>query len=295
MDGFLFIDKASAMTSHDVVAMARKKLDIKKVGHAGTLDPMATGVLVLGVGLATRLLTYITEGKKAYEARIKLGSATHTDDKDGDVISSATSDQIASVNDEMISNELAKFVGTIKQRPSSVSAIKIEGKSAHTRVRAGEIVEIPERDVTIDEIVIKEIRHKLDAIEVDVSVTCSAGTYIRAIARDLGERLKIGGHLISLRRTLVSPFNLQDCHPLAQAPLISITEVIEKLFPIRKLDLAQSREISFGRVIEQNQQTGIVAALDSQDNFLALIENKLQGSQVVATPILVRSVSDNVL
>ena len=288
MDGFLLVDKAGAMTSHDVVAMARKKLDTKKVGHAGTLDPMATGVLVLGVGIATRLLTYITDGKKAYEATINLGIATHTDDKDGDVISTATADQIANVDDQVITNELAKFVGTIKQRPSSVSAIKIDGKSAHARVRAGESVDIPERDVTIDEIVVKEIRHTATAIEVDVSVTCSAGTYIRAIARDLGERLNLGGHLTALRRTLVSPFTLQDCHPLAQAPLISITEVIEKLFPIRKLDLAQSREITFGRVIEQNQQSGIVAALDSQDNFLALLENKLQGSQVVAAPILVK-------
>jgi len=188
----------------------------------------------------------------------------------------------------VITNELAKFVGIIKQRPSSVSAIKIDGKSAHARVRAGEIVDIPERDVSIDEILVKEIRHTATAIEVDVSVTCSAGTYIRAIARDLGERLSLGGHLTSLRRTLVSPFTLQDCHPLAQAPLISISTVIEKLFPIRKLDLAQSREITFGRVIEQNQQSGVVAALDSQDNFLALLENKLQGSQVVAAPILVK-------
>ena len=288
MDGFLLVDKAGAMTSHDVVAMARKKLDTKKVGHAGTLDPMATGVLVLGVGIATRLLTYITDGKKAYEATINLGNATHTDDKDGDVISTAAADQIAKVNDEVITNELAKFVGTIKQRPSSVSAIKIDGKSAHARVRAGESVDIPERDVTIDEIVVKEIRHTATAIEVDVSVTCSAGTYIRAIARDLGERLSIGGHLTSLRRTLVSPFTLQDCQSLANAPLISITSVIEKLFPIRKLDLSQSREITFGRVIEQNQQSGIVAALDSQDNFLALLENKLQGSQVMAAPILVK-------
>jgi len=245
-------------------------------------------VLVLGVGIATRLLTYITDGKKAYEATINLGRATHTDDKDGDVISTATADQIAKVNDEVITNELAKFVGIIKQRPSSVSAIKIDGKSAHARVRAGEIVDIPERDVSIDEILVKEIRHTATAIEVDVSVTCSAGTYIRAIARDLGERLSLGGHLTSLRRTLVSPFTLQDCHPLAQAPLISISAVIEKLFPIRKLDLAQSREITFGRVIEQNQQSGVVAALDSQDNFLALLENKLQGSQVVAAPILVK-------
>jgi tRNA pseudouridine55 synthase len=288
MDGFLLVDKAAAMTSHDVVMMARKKLDTKKVGHAGTLDPMATGVLVLGVGIATRLLTYITDGKKAYEATINLGSATLTDDKDGEVISTVAADQIAKVDEQLITNELSQFVGSIKQRPSSVSAIKIAGKSAHARVRAGERVDIPERDVSIYEIGVQQIRRTVTAIEVDISVTCSAGTYIRAIARDLGERLGIGGHLTSLRRTLVSPFSLKDCHPLAQAPLISIAEVIEKLFPIRKLDLAQSREITFGRAIEQNHQSGIVAALDSQDNFLALLENKSQGSQVVAAPFLVK-------
>lgn len=288
MDGFLLIDKAGAMTSHDVVAMARKKLGTKKVGHAGTLDPMATGVLVLGVGIATRLLTYITDGKKAYEATINLGSATVTDDKDGEVISTATADQIAKTADEVITNELAKFVGTIKQRPSAVSAIKIAGKSAHARVRAGESVDIPERDVTIYELIIKKIRRTTTSIEVDISVTCSAGTYIRAIARDLGERLNIGGHLTALRRTLVSPFTIQDCHSLEMAPLISISSVIGKLFPVRTLDLAQCREITYGRAIEQSQQSGIVAALDSQDNFLALLENKLQGSQVKAAPILVK-------
>jgi tRNA pseudouridine55 synthase len=288
VDGFLLIDKAGAMTSHDVVAMARKKLGTKKVGHAGTLDPMATGVLVLGVGIATRLLTYITDGKKAYEATINLGSATVTDDKDGEVISTATADQIAKTADEVITNELAKFVGTIKQRPSAVSAIKIAGKSAHARVRAGESVDIPERDVTIYELIIKKIRRTATSIEVDISVTCSAGTYIRAIARDLGERLNIGGHLTALRRTLVSPFTIQDCHSLEMAPLISISSVIGKLFPVRTLDLAQCREITYGRAIEQSQQSGIVAALDSQDNFLALLENKLQGSQVKAAPILVK-------
>jgi len=273
MDGFLLVDKAGGMTSHDVVAMARKKLNTKKVGHAGTLDPMATGVLVLGVGIATRLLTYITDGKKSYEGTILLGSSTHTDDKDGDLISTADKEVLAKTTNESISAELAKFVGKIKQRPSSVSAIKIDGKSAHARVRAGEQVEIPERDVTID----------------DISVTCSAGTYIRAIARDLGEQLMVGGHLISLRRTLVSPFSLESCHQIKDAELIPIVEVIEKLFLVRNLDFSESREILFGRSIIQNPQPGVVAALDSQGAFIGLLENKLQGSQIVAAPILVKA------
>jgi tRNA pseudouridine55 synthase len=287
MDGFLLIDKAGGMTSHDVVAMARKKLDTKKVGHAGTLDPMATGVLVLGVGIATRLLTYITDGKKTYEATILLGKSTHTDDKDGDLTFTGDLEIISKISDDQIKGELAKFIGEIKQRPSSVSAIKIDGKTAHARVRAGESVEIAERDVTIYELITKEIRNLSNVIEVDISVTCSAGTYIRAIARDLGSNLKIGGHLIALRRSLVSPFSIAQCKQVKDADLIPVGEVIEKLFPTRNLDLAQSSEIRFGRVIEQNSKEGVFAALDNQGNFVALLENKLQGNLVVAAPILV--------
>ena len=288
MDGFLLVDKAGGMTSHDVVAKVRKKLDTKKVGHAGTLDPMATGVLVLGVGIATRLLPYITDGKKAYQATILLGAATHTDDKEGDITFTADKSALANISDKEITDELLKFVGKIKQRPSSVSAIKIDGKTAHARVRAGENVEIAERDVVIDEIKIINIQRPNGQIQVEISVTCSAGTYIRAIARDLGDRLKVGGHLIQLRRNQVSPFTLDQCKSIEEAALIPIGEVIEKIFPIRKLDLSQSREISFGRVIEQNPQPGVFAAIDNQDNFVALLENKLQASQMVAAPILVK-------
>ena len=288
MDGFLLIDKAGGMTSHDVVAMARKRLDTRKVGHAGTLDPMATGVLVLGVGIATRLLTYITDGRKGYEATIFLGKSTHTDDKDGDLTFTAGPDVVTNISDEQIKLDLNKFIGEIKQRPSSVSAIKIDGKTAHARVRAGESVEIAERDVNIYELVIKEIRHLPDAIEVDILVTCSAGTYIRAIARDLGAVLKTGGHLTYLRRTMVSPFVIDQCKQIKDADLIPIGDAVEKLFPIRKLELSQSKEISFGRVIEQNSSEGVFAALDNQGNFVALLENKLQGSQIVAAPILVK-------
>jgi tRNA pseudouridine55 synthase len=276
------------MTSHDVVAKVRKKLDTKKVGHAGTLDPMATGVLVLGVGIATRLLPYITDGKKAYLATILLGAATHTDDKEGDITFTADKSVLANISDKEINDELLKFVGKIKQRPSSVSAIKIDGKTAHARVRAGESVEIAERDVVIDEIKIINIQRPNDQIQVEIFVTCSAGTYIRAIARDLGDRLKVGGHLIQLRRNLVSPFTLEQCKSIEEAALIPISEVIEKIFPIRKLDLSQSREISFGRVIEQNPQPGVFAAIDNQNNFVALLENKLQASHMVAAPILVK-------
>jgi tRNA pseudouridine55 synthase len=286
MDGFLLVNKAGGMTSHDVVAMARKRLNTKRVGHAGTLDPMATGVLVLGVGVATKLLPYITDGKKAYEASISLGKATHTDDKEGEVISTADT---TAITDQQIKSELAKFVGKIKQKPSSVSAIKIDGKAAHQRVREGEVVDLPARDVEIFNLEINEIRHLPDAIEVDVEVNCSAGTYIRAIARDLGNELKVGGHLTALHRTLVSPFDISKCAPIADAQLIDTAQSIGKIFPIRKLDLAEIREIGFGRAISQSPDQGISAAIDNQDRFYALLENKQQGGAVVAAPILVNA------
>jgi tRNA pseudouridine55 synthase len=284
MDGFLLVNKAGGMTSHDVVAMARKKLNTKRVGHAGTLDPMATGVLVLGVGVATKLLPYITDGKKAYEATISLGKATHTDDKEGHVISTADT---SAITDEQIKSELNKFVGKIKQKPSSVSAIKIDGKAAHQRVREGEVVDLPARDVEIFNLEVNEIRHLADSIEVEVVVNCSAGTYIRAIARDLGNELKVGGHLTALHRTLVSPFDISECLPIAEAELIDTAKSIGKIFPIRKLDLAEIREIGFGRAISQSTDQGISAAIDNQDRFYALLENKQQGGAVVAAPILV--------
>jgi len=286
MDGFLLVNKAGGMTSHDVVSMARKKLNTKRVGHAGTLDPMATGVLVLGVGVATKLLPYITDGKKAYEATISLGKATHTDDKEGDVISTADT---SAITDDQIKLELSKFVGKIKQKPSSVSAIKVDGKAAHQRVREGEAVDLPARDVEIFKLEVNKIRHLTDSIEVDVIVDCSAGTYIRAIARDLGNELKVGGHITALHRTLVSPFDISECMPIADAELIDTAKSIGKIFPIRKLDLAEIREISFGRAISQSPDQGISAAIDNQDRFYALLENKQQGGAIVAAPILVNA------
>ncbi len=291
MDGFLLVDKAGDMTSHDVVAIARKNLNTKKIGHAGTLDPMATGVLVLGVGIATRLLPYITDGKKAYEATISLGSSTHTDDKEGDITFKASSEVISSITDQKIAEEISKFKGIIKQKPSSVSAIKIDGKSAHTRVRAGEAIDIPERDVEIEQIEVKQIRHQSDAIEVDISVICMAGTYIRAIARDLGSALKSGGHLTFLRRTLVSPFLIDQCRVINEAKLIPISEVVDEIFTIRRIKANEKQEILFGRTIDQNSISGVVAALDENNNFVALLENKLQGSAMVAAPILVNTSS----
>ena len=282
--GFLLVDKVGGMTSHDVVAKMRKKFSTKRVGHAGTLDPMATGVLVLGIGSATRLLQYVTDGLKSYDATIRLGSATHTDDREGDVIS--TTDP-AAVTDEAIRAGLAAMVGTIKQRPSSVSAIKIDGKAAHQRIREGEVVVIPEREVTISDITIHEISRGEGFIDIKVSVTCSAGTYIRAIARDLGDQLEVGGHLTELRRTLVSPFALSECVDFESVEPISIAEGISRIFPTRTLEFDEMNEISFGRYLAPNPEAGIVAALSPQGEFAALLQNKDIAGKILAAPILV--------
>lgn len=287
MQGFLLVDKASGMTSHDVVAKMRKKFGTKRVGHAGTLDPMATGVLVLGVGNATRLLQYVTDGNKEYEATIYLGASTHTDDREGDELSRASTEVISKISDEAIRDVLNSFVGTIKQRPSSVSAIKIDGKRAHQRIRDGEVVDIPEREVTISAITVHEIRHIQTHIEIDISVTCSAGTYIRAIARDLGVSLQIGGHLTALRRTAVSPFTIAECAPLEDVELSPIATGISRIFPLREVDLHEAAEISFGRYLDPSPTPGLTAAINSNGDFIALLENKDISGKTLAAPILV--------
>ena len=284
MHGFALINKAPGITSHDVVAQARKHYGTKKVGHAGTLDPMATGVLVLGIGSATRLLQYVTDGTKKYEATIRLGQSTHTDDREGEVI--ATSNTSALSEDE-IRSAIKNFIGKIKQKPSSVSAIKIDGKRAHQRVRDGEVVDIPARDVEVMDIEVTGISKTGDFTDVQVTVTCSAGTYIRAIARDLGDVLKVGGHLTSLNRTLVSPFDISECADLADSKLISTADGISRILPVRTIDLPEGSEISFGRAIPASNKSGAVAALDQGGEFVALLLDKELAGKIVATPTLV--------
>ena len=211
--GFLVVDKEPGMTSHDVVSVARRALGTRKVGHAGTLDPMATGILVLGFNNGTRLLQYITDGDKDYSATIVLGAATVTDDAEGEEISTADA---SGITDQQINDELVKMKGIISQRPSSVSAVKIDGERAYDRVRSGEEVVLPAREVTISSLEIIQIRRLDDRIEVDIEVSCSAGTFIRAIARDCGDGLGVGGHLNSLRRTRIAGFGLDRAVTLEQ-------------------------------------------------------------------------------
>ena len=283
-DGFLVVDKAPGMTSHDVVAVARKALGTRKVGHAGTLDPMATGVLVLGFGNGTRLLQYITDGDKSYLATVVLGSATVTDDQEGEVISESDT---SAVTDQDIRDGLAKMIGEIQQRPSSVSAVKVGGERAYDRVRAGEVFELAARTITISALDILEIRRVQSRIEIDIDVTCSAGTFIRAIARDLGSDLQVGGHLSALRRTRVAGFPLAQAISFADlkaqtfSPL-ELADVARATFEVRELALDEVLELSFGRPLLLNQSEQIFAALSPDNRLIALLKNESGKAKPIA-------------
>ena len=273
--GFLVVDKEPGMTSHDVVAIGRKALGTRKVGHAGTLDPMATGILVLGFNNGTRLLQYITDGDKSYQATVVLGAATVTDDVEGEVISTADT---STITDDMITAELTKMRGTIMQRPSSVSAVKIDGERAYDRVRSGEDVVLPSREVTISQLDVLAIRHLEKGIEVDIEVTCSAGTFIRAIARDCGAALGVGGHLNSLRRSRVAGFGLDRAVTLQQLKsgdfsTLDLADVARATFPVREIALDEKLELSFGRTLSANADSQIYAGITSANELIALLQN----------------------
>ena len=283
-DGFLVVDKAGGMTSHDVVAVARKALGTRKVGHAGTLDPMATGILVLGFGNGTRLLQYITDGDKSYIATIILGASTITDDKEGEVI---TSTDASAVSDDEINRVLATMTGTIGQRPSSVSAVKVGGERAYDRVRAGESFELAAREVTITQLDVVQIRHCEKTTEVDIEVTCSAGTFIRAIARDLGAELRVGGHLSALRRTRVAGFTENDAVSFENLKAgnftsLDLAAVARSTFAVRELTLEEVQELSFGRPLRENGHTAIAAALSPDNRLIALLKDEGDKAKPIA-------------
>jgi tRNA pseudouridine55 synthase len=283
-DGFLIVDKEPGMTSHDVVAMGRKALGTRKVGHAGTLDPMATGVLVLGFGNGTRLLQYITDGDKSYTATIVLGASTVTDDHEGEVL---VSTDAHTVEDGEIKRILSTMVGTISQRPSSVSAVKVDGERAYDRVRAGEVFELAARTVTISSLEILEIRHLETTTEVDIDVTCSAGTFIRAIARDLGDELKVGGHLRALRRTRVAGFALDVATSIEDLKTknfnaLHLTDVARRTFVARELTVEEVRELSFGRPLSPSTGDGVVAGISGDNELIALLKNESDKAKPVA-------------
>lgn len=275
--GLLLVDKPAGMTSHDVVAKVRKLAGTRKVGHAGTLDPMATGLLVLGIESATKLLTFVVGADKTYLATLRLGASTITDDREGEVIEQASPAQLGSISDESISAELSKLRGLIQQVPSAVSAIKVNGERAYDRVRAGEVFELKSREVTISKLeVLGQIRREENFIEIDIIVDCSSGTYIRAIARDLGSALGVGGHLTQLRRTRIGAFDVSDALTLdgtsTQAlPIIQSVDAVKFLMPVIDSTTAQALAIRQGkRIIGEVDQ---VAALISSDELIAVVES----------------------
>lgn len=271
--GFLLVDKPAGFTSHDVVAKVRKALGTKKVGHAGTLDPMATGLLVIGVNSGTKLLTFVVGLDKTYLATIRLGAATVTDDAEGEYTFRAERQAVLDLTDQRIREEIAALTGQISQVPSSVSAIKVAGVRSYDRVRSGEEVKLAAREVTVSRFEILEIRRIENFIDVDVLVDCSSGTYIRALARDLGSALQVGGHLTSLRRTQVGKFSVENAtaiDQLADSELIELTQACEMLMPTIEISDSDALALRQGKQIdgEANQVLGAVCA----GSLIAILE-----------------------
>lgn len=248
--GILLVDKAGGLTSHDVVSRIRKLAGTKKVGHAGTLDPMATGLLVLGLNSSTRLLTYLVGLDKEYLATIRLGASTPTDDAESEADQLADPALLSAITDRDIAAQIATLTGTIQQVPSTVSAIKVDGKRAYARVRAGEQVELVPRTVTVSEFTVLSVT-RAEWVDVEVRVRCSSGTYIRALARDLGNQLGVGGHLSALRRTQVGPFRVEDASGLmdldVSRDLRPPESIARQLFPAVSLTQQQALELSQGK------------------------------------------------
>ena len=305
-DGLVVVDKPQGWTSHDVVARTRRLAATKKVGHAGTLDPMATGVLVLGVGRATRLLTYLVGADKVYTATVRLGQRTVTDDAEGEVTEARGAatllDGAGTVDPAALEPALAGLRGTIAQVPSAVSAIKVDGRRSYARVRAGEEVDLPARTVTVHRLELTAPPRTATpdgttVVDLDVVVGCSSGTYVRALARDLGEALGTGGHLTALRRTEVGPFSLADARTVDQLiadvvdsahapepsglPVMSLTEAARACFPARHLDHGETAAVRVGKVLTASGPDGgagghasVTAAFAPDGHVVALLEDR---------------------
>ncbi|WP_415951375.1 tRNA pseudouridine(55) synthase TruB [Streptomyces sp. KLOTTS4A1] len=282
-DGLVIVDKPSGFTSHDVVAKMRGIAKTRRVGHAGTLDPMATGVLVLGVERATKLLGHLALTEKEYLGTIRLGQNSLTDDAEGEITSSTDASRVTR---EAIDAGIAKLSGEIMQVPSKVSAIKIKGVRSYKRARDGEDFDIPARPVTISSFQVYDVRDAVaedgtPVLDLVVSVVCSSGTYIRALARDLGAGLGVGGHLTALRRTRVGPYGLDAAHTLdahqESLTVMPIAEAAAAAFPRWDVDEKRARLLLNGVRIEMPDEYGpatTVAVFDPSGRFVALVENQ---------------------
>lgn len=273
--GILLVDKPGGMTSHDVVSRTRRLAGTRRVGHAGTLDPMATGLLVLGIGGATRLLTYLVGLDKEYVATIRLGASTPSDDADSPVDRIADPDRLAAVTRPRILAAMGDLTGDIRQVPSTVSAIKIDGRRAYARARAGETVELGSRAVTVSAFEVLDLRHH-EFIDIDVRVECSTGTYVRALARDLGRALGVGGHLTALRRTRVGPFPIARATPLdsleVERDRLEPAAVAGELFPVLELSDREAVDLGHGkRFAVGHPDGGPLAAIGPDGRLVGLV------------------------
>ncbi|OBH89716.1 tRNA pseudouridine(55) synthase TruB [Mycobacterium sp. E2733] len=274
--GLVVVDKPAGMTSHDVVGRCRRIFATRRVGHAGTLDPMATGVLVIGIDRATKILGLLTAASKSYAATIRLGQTTSTEDAEGEVLHSVSA---AHLKREAITAAVAGLRGDIEQVPSAVSAIKVDGRRAYRLVREGRTVELEARPVRVDRFEVLDIRPAGQFLDVDVEVDCSSGTYVRALARDVGAALGVGGHLTALRRTRVGRFTLYQARSLddlAERPGLSLTldEACLLIFPRRDLTAAEAEAAANGRPLPPAGIDGVYAACDGDGRVIALLRDE---------------------
>ena len=275
--GLVLIDKPTDWTSHDVVAKVRKAVGTKKVGHAGTLDPLATGLLVLGIESGTKLLTFLVGADKTYEATIRLGQATVSDDSQSETIFTASPEKLANLNEKAVLEQIANLTGVISQTPSSVSAIKVDGKRAYDLVRAGETVELKKREVTVARFELRRFSRVDNLVDITVTVDCSSGTYIRALARDLGAALEVGGHITALRRTRVGNFDVSQASNLEQLEnlkLIPLIDAARDLFPVIELEDSDVTDLVHGkRLLGRALAAGLVAGRSPKGELVAVLES----------------------
>nr|WP_026875553.1 tRNA pseudouridine(55) synthase TruB [Jiangella gansuensis] len=274
--GLVVVDKPAEWTSHDVVARLRRLAGTRRVGHAGTLDPMATGVLVVGVGKATRLLGHLALTDKEYDGTVRLGASTVTDDAEGEVTGGADA---SAVSDAAIAAAVRSLTGPIQQVPSAVSAVKIDGVRSYRRVRSGEDVQLPARDVVVSRFEVLATRRDGPYIDLDVRVVCSSGTYVRALARDVGAALGVGGHLTALRRTAVGPYRLSVARTLDQLAetfaLMPLAEAAAAAFPRLDVDADTARKVSHGMPLPATGLgPGPVAVFGPDGTLLSLAEDR---------------------
>ncbi|GAA0317462.1 tRNA pseudouridine(55) synthase TruB [Kineococcus aurantiacus] len=284
-DGILVVDKPAGWTSHDVVGRCRRLLSTRRVGHAGTLDPAATGVLVLGANRGTKFLTHLVAHDKEYTATVRLGVATLTDDAEGEPLTDPV--DATGVDPDALARAVAALTGPIQQVPSSVSAIKVDGRRSYARVRGGQEVDLPARPVTVSRFDVLARRPEGPYLDLDVVVAVSSGTYVRALARDLGRALHVGGHLTALRRTRSGPFTLAEALTLeeveAQPRVEPLAAVARRLFPVRDVDDREADNLAHGGFLTATGVDGPVGAFAPDGTLLALVQDTPRG----AKPLLV--------